>query len=168
MCWGCPAAGCSAYRILHRRKHQFCSCLCLTGSARATGGRCNGGRWPANTQILVTLSNQWWSCHVAVSVGSLSGELPTSKCPVYADNIAMACYLAVISFCPAENVPLRPAAAINTTPGTAAPFWIRRLMYTQQSGCMNTIGILERGTRKDAYLHLPIDKSVAASSSGEH
>ena len=66
--------------------------------------------------------NHDWGCQ---TMRSSLWQVPSSKhhypC---ADNIAMACYLAIISFCPAENVPLREAAnpgAVGVGAGDGSP-----------------------------------------------
>ena len=50
-----------------------------------------------------------------------SGSTFTDALGLHADNVAMACYLAIISFCPAENVPLMPATAVSMEVGIALP-----------------------------------------------
>lgn len=41
----CLAAGRCTHSLLHRRKHQFCSCISFTGNARATSCCSHGSRY---------------------------------------------------------------------------------------------------------------------------
>ena len=148
ICWRCPAAGCSSDRVLHWRQHQLCGGLRFTGSARATGGCCNGGRCFAALICMQPCSGaSWWAAGLN---GSLYREFQR---PVCADNIAMACYLAVISFCPAENVSLRPASALSKDAGGLSHFTQPVLFSRLMHGMHGAHRIGGKGTEKRMCSH---------------
>ena len=122
------AAGFGADGVLHRRQHQLCSCVCFAGHTRSPGSRRHGSRCPF--YILHTSIDQGSVCYdSSLAMQPLafsrkqhaSGSTFTDALVLHADNVAMACYLAIISFCPAENVPLMPATAVSMEVGIALP-----------------------------------------------